>query len=149
MDHYRCIKCYFLCTREVRDCDTVKFFPHVIIFPRITLKDHLKQVAEDMITILIQPPKNNVPSIKVRDPTRNAILQIAKLLKRVERIPEPVEEVIYKHNILAPRVKPTPILDIVYNSLQTATVIPCNTDEITADVLQQHRNLLKNTRFQN
>ena len=102
-----------------------------------------------MITILIQPPKNNVPSIQVRDPTRNAILQIANLLKRVERIPEPVEELIYKNDILAPRVKPTPILDIVYNSLQTATVIPCNTDEITADVLQQHRNLLKNTRFQN
>ena len=27
MQHYRCVKCYFPRTKEVRDCDTVTFFP--------------------------------------------------------------------------------------------------------------------------
>ena len=62
-----------------------------------------------MITILIQPSNTNVPSIQAGDLTRNAILQIAKLLKRVEDIPELVEEIIDENNIAALRMKPMPI----------------------------------------
>ena len=62
-----------------------------------------------MITILIQPSNTNIPSIQAGDLTRNAILQIAKLLKRVEDIPELVEEIIDENNIAALRMKPMPI----------------------------------------
>ena len=41
MHHYRCVQSYFPRTREVRDCDTVGFFPHSIPFPKVKLKDHL------------------------------------------------------------------------------------------------------------
>ena len=40
--HYRCVQCYFLRTRDIRNCDTVDFFPHDIPFPRVTLNDHLQ-----------------------------------------------------------------------------------------------------------
>ena len=149
MDHYRCVQCYFPRTREVRNCDTVEFFPHDIVFPRVTLKDHLKQAADDLITILTQPPKNNVPSMQAGDPTRNAILQIAKLLKRVEHIPEPVEEIIHQDDASAPRVKPKPMPNESCNLPRTPTAMPHNVDEVTTDALQQHSNLPKNVRFQN
>ena len=42
MDHYRCVQCYFLCTQEIRDCNTAEFFPYKIVFLRVTLKDYLK-----------------------------------------------------------------------------------------------------------
>ena len=102
---------------------------------RVTLKDYLKQVVEDMITILTQPPKNNILSIQARDPTRNAILQIVKLLKRVEHIPELVEEIIHENDISALRIKPMPIPNESYNLPRTPTTIPCNIDEITTDIL--------------
>ena len=102
-----------------------------------------------MITILTQSPKNNDPLIQARDPTQNAILQIFKLLKRVEHIPELVEEIINKNDILAPRVKLMPIPNESYNLPRTPTTIPYNIDEITIDILQQHSNLPKNVRFQN
>ena len=113
----------------------MEFFSHDIVFPRVTLKDHLKQAAEDMVTILAQPPKNNVLSIQAGDPTWNTILQIAKLLRRVEYILELVEEIIHENDTLALRVKLTPIPDELYNSPRTPTAIPYNINEVTADVL--------------
>ena len=42
----------FLRIREVRDCDTMEYFPSEIAFPQVLLTDHLKQAISDMVSIL-------------------------------------------------------------------------------------------------
>ena len=68
------MNCNILTTyaRSTRICDTVKFLHTVIPFPNVTLTDHLRQAASDLITILTAPPLTNVPSLAAGDPTRNA-----------------------------------------------------------------------------
>ena len=90
IDHYRCVQCYFPRTRARRVCDTVAFLAHAVPFPEVTIKDHLQQAASDIISILTQPPSTTVPSLQAGDPTRNALLQIAEQLHRVETIPQPI-----------------------------------------------------------
>jgi len=73
----------------------------------VELIDHLKKAATDLISILSHPPSLTIPSLKAGDPTRNALLQIAELLKRTDNIPElqiPKE----LDNNTPPRVKLTP-----------------------------------------
>ena len=65
-----------------------QFFPHDIPFPAITTDDYLKQAAEDIITILTAPPSPTTPSLSAGDPVRNALLEIATQLKRIEAIPQ-------------------------------------------------------------
>ena len=93
LHHYRCVKVYFTRTRKERDCDIVEFFPHDIPFPSVSLKDHLHQAADDIVNILTEPPSSTVPSLKAGDPTRNAILELAQLLKRAQKIPEHIQEI--------------------------------------------------------
>ena len=60
----------------------------MILFLRVTLNDHLKQAATDIISILSNPPKSTVPSLLAGEDTATAIYEIAKLLKRVDPIPD-------------------------------------------------------------
>ena len=101
--------------------------------------------------MLTQPPKNNVPSLQAGDATRNAALQIAKLIKRVDNMLDPAEDEIQENDVPAPRVKhaPMPIPSKSPNPTRSPTTIPFNSDEISADVLQNHSHLPKNLRFQN
>ena len=91
LHHHRCVKCYFTRTKRERDCDTVEFFPTSLPFPSVTLTDHLKQAASDIVTILTQPPSTTAPSLAAGDPVRNALLTLATQLKQVQPIPEPVK----------------------------------------------------------
>ena len=117
--YYRYVKCFFPRTREERDCNTVQFFLHEITFPRVGLTDYLKQAAIDLILILSHPPVTIVPSLKAGDPTRNALLQIAGLLKRIEDILEPQapEEL---ENVPLLRVKARPKL--IHHTKNTSTL---------------------------
>ena len=87
LNHYRCVTCYFPCTRTTRVCKTVTFIPHEIPIPQVTLTDHLKQAATDIVTLLTNPPSSTTPSLRAGDPVQNALLDIAEQLKRVEPIP--------------------------------------------------------------
>ena len=87
LQHYMCVTCYFLKSRSERFCDTVTFIPTVLPFPQVTITDHLRQAASDIVTILIFPPSTTVPSLKAGDPTRNALLELAAQLQRIEPIP--------------------------------------------------------------
>ena len=87
---YRCIKCYFPSTRSERDCDIVTFFPNVVPFPKVTTDDFLRQAATDIVSILSQSSsKTNIPSLEAGDTTRNAILKLAKLLNRTDKLSSP------------------------------------------------------------
>ena len=88
LDHYRCVTCYFPRTRTTRICETVTFVPHEVPFPQVNLKEHLTQAAEDIVSILTQPPSPTTPSLKVGDPVRNALFNIATQLRRTQEIPE-------------------------------------------------------------
>ena len=79
------MQCYIPETRSLIDADTVEFFPHSIPFPSFTLTDFLVQAATDITSILANPPKSIVPTIEAGDLVKNAILNIARLLKRANK----------------------------------------------------------------
>ena len=88
MKHYRCTQCYVPKTRLLVDADAVEFFPHSIPFSSFTLQYFLVQAATGITSMLANPPKSAAPTLEAGDPIKNAILNIAKLLKRADRIPQ-------------------------------------------------------------
>ena len=64
------------------------FISHEILFPEVKITDHLQQAAEDITTILTQPPAATVPSLQGGDLVQNALLDIATQLRCVEEIPK-------------------------------------------------------------
>ena len=90
-------------------------------------------------TLLTQPPSSTVPSLSAGYPVRNALLEIAEQLQRVEKLPEvaPLDNQL-------PRVqnvsKPSPRKDVQPPRVAEPTPTPLST-------LLQHSNLPKNARF--
>ena len=160
MEHYRCVTCYFPRTRTTRICETVTFLPHEVPFPKVNLQDHLTQAAEDIITILTQPPNSTTPSLREGDPICNALLDISQHLKRVENIPEPTAAVQQSKNqtdatIQLPQNRaPPPRVDATKQSAPDTTgdAPPPRVEEpmpTPVSVLQEHSKRPKNARFKN
>ena len=63
----------------------------------IKFKDFLIQATTDIITILTQPKKQLILSLKVGDPTRNILLKLAEQLQRVDKLPDLVQNKIEFH----------------------------------------------------
>ena len=72
----------------MQDVDTVTFFPSNIPFPEIKLDDFLRQTAGGIISILTAPPKSIIPTMNVGDTTRNALLELARILKASKTLPK-------------------------------------------------------------
>ena len=137
-----------------------KFFPTIVPFPSVTITDHLQQAATDIVTILLAPPSPTVPSLAAGDPTRNAILDLATQLQRIEPIPTPVvppeqSPSSFPHitsstsasNAKLPRVKDsTKTLSPPASSPRVKT--PYSFSPPTSTLLQKS-NLPKNCRFNN
>ena len=90
MNHYRCVTIYFPKTRRTKVLDTVKFMPHAVKFPEVTLEDFLKQATSDILSILNTTPEqlqSTVPKLSLGDDTKNALFTIAEALHRVEKLP--------------------------------------------------------------
>ena len=110
-DHYRCITCYFPRTRTERQCDTITYFPTIIPFPKVGLEEFLRQAATDIVTILSNPPSTTVPGLEQGSTTNNALLKLAKILNRVEHLPEvekslhPPEQTTQQYIAPVPRVQ--------------------------------------------
>ena len=105
MQHYRCVLCYFPQTRTTRVCNTVAFFLHTTPFPKVTLSDHLRQAADDIIHLLTHPPTTTVPSLQAGDPVRQALTELATQLQRIEPILPPVPTILPSpspHHAVAP-----------------------------------------------
>ena len=169
LNHYRCVQCYVPRTRSIVNSDSVEFFPNKTPFPAVTMKDHLQQSASDLVSMLTNPPSTTVPSLSAGDDIENAILEIAKILKRADVIP----------NLSAicdaplPRVAPTmtskftPMTTPTTSHAPSAappTIIPCDEDEhdapsprvgsqapdpATVEALLNRSSLPKNARFRN
>ena len=86
MNHYQCVKCYIPRTQALIDADIVEFIPYSITFLSVTLQNFLAQAATDIVLLLTNPPKSIVPSLQAGDSICNAILEIAKVLKRADKI---------------------------------------------------------------
>lgn len=86
LNHYRFVKVYIPRTKAIITSDAVEFFPHSVTFPQVKLHDYLKQAASDIVSILATPPSTTVPTLASGDETQNAILQLASILKRADKI---------------------------------------------------------------
>ena len=102
LDHYRCVECYFPRTKTTRICDTVTFVPHEIPIPKLSLEDHLRQAADDIVDILTHPPSTTTPSLLAGDPITNALLDISTILQRTNKL-----EDIRQNETALPRVEKT------------------------------------------
>ena len=71
------------------DTDTLKLIPNVTPIPVFTDADAIKQAVKDIVHILDNPKKNNIPTILLGDKIRNAIWQVATFLKHNKNIPRP------------------------------------------------------------
>ena len=67
--------------------DTVTFFPVTVPFPKISIEDFLRQAAEDIVTILKDPPSTTTLSLQVGDDMNNALVQLAEILNRLKKLP--------------------------------------------------------------
>ena len=102
LNNYRCVQCYVPRTRSIVHSDSVEFFPNKTQFPAVTMKDHLQQSASDSVSMLKNPPSTTVPSSSASNDIENAILKIAKILKRGDEMPNLSE----KCDAPLPRVAP-------------------------------------------
>ena len=87
MKHYKCVKCYFPRTNQVRDCDTVTLIPHEYPFLEVKLDNFFKQAENNISTLLSEPPFTTKNSLEVGYPTINSQLKIADTIKRLELLP--------------------------------------------------------------
>ena len=151
MSHYRCVRIYFPATKSERICDTVRFIPHDIPFPKITTDDYLKQAADDIISILTRPPSSTTPSLSAGDPVRNALLELATQLNRIESIstPDAVSPRVgdsYPTTTSSPRVKAC--TEGKHHALEDKSSPPLQLHDSNS-ALEYTRRVPKNLRFRN
>ena len=66
--------------------DTVRYFPTIITFPKVSLADHLRQASGDIISILTNPPSQVTPELESGDAVQNAILKLAPIINTTDAI---------------------------------------------------------------
>lgn len=52
-NHYRCLTCYLLTTRNEVLCGTVKLTPHCIPIPETSMDNHVKKTVNNLIHLLL------------------------------------------------------------------------------------------------
>ena len=82
LEHYRCLKCYNPDSMKEVDTDTLELLQHSIPLPVFTNAEAIEQAVQDLIRILKNPQKNNIPRVLVGDKIRNAFQEVAKILQR-------------------------------------------------------------------
>ena len=86
LSHYRCITGFKSDTKREVVTDTVSFLPHKIPVPSMGLNDYLHQALDDILELLKNPP-SNLPSIAAGCTTKQAVRDIAEILKQTITIP--------------------------------------------------------------
>ena len=124
------------------------FFPNSVPFPRVKLDDFLQHAAQHIITILTNPPSTKTPILEAIDHARNALLNVATQLKRVDTIPQQQQS----HKAASMRVQTPPILKHTLPPEVSPRVVPSKPPSppyIPIEFLQQHSKALKTPRFRN
>eukprot|EP00957_Ditylum_brightwellii_P201330 15325134-Ditylum_brightwellii.AAC.1 len=62
LEYYQCIKCFMPKTAAEVDADTIRLIPHAIPIPQFGDADAICQAIADIVRILKQPEKNNIPA---------------------------------------------------------------------------------------
>ena len=75
MHHFRNYYCYIPTTRGERVSNTIKLFPTHVDMLDTSSKDRLKQITQDLITVL-QKPHPKTPFLDQGDKTSHAIEQL-------------------------------------------------------------------------
>ena len=68
--------------------------PYNIPVPTVTTDEFLRQAVDDIITILTTPSKDIDPQLQVGNTTKNALLQVAKILKTADKLPNAVPSIV-------------------------------------------------------
>ena len=126
----------------------MNFTPTSIPFPEVKLQDYLRQAANDIILILTLPPSPTTPSLEAGDPVRNALVNLATQLNRIECIPEALPT----YNAASPRVEPPTLRKHAYlpAAVPRVVVLPStHPSPPPASVLQAHIKESENIRFTN
>ena len=84
LEHYRCYTIFFPSTQRTRECISLQWFPQSVSFPKVSQLEYLRQTADDLLLPELRPL---FPSLEFGSPTRNAYLDIARLLKRATTPP--------------------------------------------------------------
>ena len=79
-EHYRCLKCFNPETFSEVDTDTLKLIPNITPIPVYTDFDVVKQAVADILHVLKNSSKNNIPSVLKGNEIHNAFRQISMLL---------------------------------------------------------------------
>ena len=114
LEHYRCYTIFFPSTQRTRECISLQWFPQSIPFPKVSQLEYLRQTADDLLLLLGKPGLRPLfPSLEFGSPTRNAYLEIARLLKRATTPPSPPADITHPDspppvNILETSPVPTP-----------------------------------------
>ena len=65
LEHYRCLKCYNPSTMKEIDTDTLELIPNTTPIPVFTDVEAIEQSVQDIVHILRNPSKNNIPTLLV------------------------------------------------------------------------------------
>ena len=107
LEHYRCYKVFVPATQSLRDSVTVEWFPSSVPFPKVGQDEYLRQTADDLLTLLENQPQASVyPSLQFGSPTKNAYVEIARILKRLTSPTDPAPSPSLVPPVDAPRVWP-------------------------------------------
>ena len=104
LEHYRCLKCYNPDTYSEVDTDTVQLLPNVTPIPVYTDVDAIDKAINDIVHILNNPAKSNIPTILKGDEIKRAFADIATILhnNKTTKLPaKPIKPTI----IPSPRVQ--------------------------------------------
>ena len=80
LEHYRCLKCFNPETFSEVDTDTLQLVPNTTPIPVYTDLDVVKQAVADILHVLKNSSKNNIPTVLKGNKIQNAFKQISTLL---------------------------------------------------------------------
>ncbi len=126
IEQYRCVRCYIPSTHSVIDVYTIQFIPEKIPFPTASLDFQLRQTAQDLVSLLKNEQKMNIPNTSIGNKINNAIVTIATTLGRKDPLPDIKSSHHIKNinnlqrvgDVKLQRVKTLPIVDQDWRDIQ-------------------------------
>ena len=110
-NHYRCLRCYNPDTFSEVDTDTLQLIPNSTPIPVFTDVDAIKQAVADILHILKNPAKSNIPTVLKGDSIKEAFKQVAQALDNDKTTslpaqPEPLLQVPHCQSQPSPNISP-------------------------------------------